>query len=110
MSRNNSRNRQRRKMLALYADLPRKAAGLGDLLTFAQWLQSTGRTPVCDPDAPFETARWINLEGRTAIIYHNARGELTWTAEAAEDFRAYLRWARPQPFANDEPMKPGDLT
>jgi len=100
MSRNNRRNQQRRKQAELYPDLPKKAAFLGDLLDFAEWLVANGRDPI-EPQNEFETARWRNQKGITCIIYHDAQGNLRWLKDSAEDFRIYLKevdeWRRTRP-------------
>lgn len=82
-----------------YLDLPKKAHQLGDLLTFAEWLQSTGRRPI-EPGSEYETAVWLNHDQRRCVIYHDQYGRLSWTRLAAEDFREYLRSQSPLP-AND---------
>jgi hypothetical protein len=90
MSKQSQRNRRDRVQRSIYHDLPRHARHL-QTGRFGAWIRLGGGKCLHTTN-PYEVARWKSLDRMaTCVIYKKADGTLTWTVNAADDYRDFLK-------------------
>lgn len=90
MSKQSQRNQRDRVQRSIYFDLPRRSREI-ETGRFGAWVRVCGGKCLHTTNE-YEVARWKSLDRmNVCILYKKADGTLTWTPNAADDYRSFLR-------------------
>lgn len=89
ISKSEQRRRQiQRHQASIYHDLPRTVDKI-DLISFTHWLREHDAT-VLEPTNDYEVMRWRPNGQPVVLFWRNNNGQITWSPDAAQTYRAFL--------------------